>query len=596
MRLLVKFIPVLFVILCSYWAIAPFFHTGFFPIHDDAQVQRVFEMHKALADGMFPVRWVSDLGYGYGYPIFNFYAPFVYYVGGFISLLGIDALSATKIVMALGVVCSGTFMYLLAREFWGRAGGIISALLYVYAPYHAVDIFVRGDVAEFWAYAFIPLAFWGVYKVFKHLHQVANLKQENTKVKIQSSKIQLKIQREMWSWAIVGSLGYAGIIISHNLTAMMVTPFLFVWSVGLYLLLRSHDRKYRPYFVLLTLLLSIGLAAFYWLPTLTELKYTNVLSQIGGGADYHDHFVCLSQLWNSPWGFGGSTRGCVSDGLSFKIGKLHILVTLFSLLSLFIFWKKEKLKFSVIIFAVLSLLFSIFLMLPQSQFVWDAIPQMAFFQYPWRFLLMTAFFTSFISGSLVILIKAIPALSHSVKMWSVSGVTVLAALVIVVSNAKVFVPQVYVAKTVSDYTNRYNLTWVTSKISDEYMPKGFITPKAPNQIPKTKIDTQGKPAIVTKLQEKTHVISADIVATKQTDILINQAYFPGWHVFIDGKQSWFTYFNKGMLVTVPQGSHTIVLRFAQTPIEIIGNAISLASFLVLLLGIILLRKPLYEAK
>src|SRR3989344_8168557 len=146
--------PILIVLILSFFSIKPLLMSGFFPIHDDTQVARVYEMGKALSDGMFPVRWVQDLGYGYGYPIFNFYAPLAYYVGGFFNVLGIDALVSTKAMMVLGIVFSGIFMYFLAREFWGEAGGVISGLFYLFSPYHAVDIYVRGDVSEFWAYTF----------------------------------------------------------------------------------------------------------------------------------------------------------------------------------------------------------------------------------------------------------------------------------------------------------------------------------------------------------------------------------------------------------------------------------------------------------
>jgi hypothetical protein len=40
-------------------------------------------------------------------------------------------------------------MYLLGKAVWGRIGGTLSAVLYLLAPYHALDIYVRGDVAEF---------------------------------------------------------------------------------------------------------------------------------------------------------------------------------------------------------------------------------------------------------------------------------------------------------------------------------------------------------------------------------------------------------------------------------------------------------------
>ncbi|KKQ34539.1 MAG: hypothetical protein US51_C0035G0007 [Microgenomates group bacterium GW2011_GWA2_37_6] len=114
---LINFWPLIILIIISLLTITPFLHSGFFPVHDDTQVQRVFEMRKALSDGMFPVRWVPDLGYGYGYPVFNFYAPLPYYIGGFIALAGIDVLLATKIMIA-GVVFGSSFsMYLLAKEF-----------------------------------------------------------------------------------------------------------------------------------------------------------------------------------------------------------------------------------------------------------------------------------------------------------------------------------------------------------------------------------------------------------------------------------------------------------------------------------------------
>src|SRR3990170_1206496 len=112
-----EYIFIALIFLLSYWALKSLFIPGFFPIHDDTQVSRVYEMAKALKDGMFPVRWVADLGYGYGYPIFNFYAPLAYYVGGFFTLLGFYALISTKIMMILGILLSGVFMYLLARKF-----------------------------------------------------------------------------------------------------------------------------------------------------------------------------------------------------------------------------------------------------------------------------------------------------------------------------------------------------------------------------------------------------------------------------------------------------------------------------------------------
>lgn len=56
-------------------AIAPLFHKGFFTMHDDQQVVRLYEMDQALAAGQFPARWIANLGFGFGYPLFIFYPP-----------------------------------------------------------------------------------------------------------------------------------------------------------------------------------------------------------------------------------------------------------------------------------------------------------------------------------------------------------------------------------------------------------------------------------------------------------------------------------------------------------------------------------------
>jgi len=447
------------VLILSFWAIKSFFIPGFFPIHDNTQIARVFEMKKVLQSGVFPVRVVPDLGYGYGYPIFNFYAPLAYYIGASFMFLGFDALVATKIMMALGVVLAGILMYLLAREFFGEFGGIVSGLFYLYAPYHAVDIYVRGDVAEFWAYAFIPLMLLGFYKVF-----------EDSRLKTQNSKIQFKIQK----FGVVGALGFAGVILSHNLTALMVTPFLIATCLIFIIFSKKGIRISISLQLFFYIFLGLILAAFYWIPAFVEMRYTNVLSQIGGGANFRDHFVCLRQLWDSPWGFGGSTAGCI-DGLSFKIGKLHILISITAFILMFFIKKIRRSKDGAIIFfSFLGLLLSVFFTLEISKPIWEAIPVMAFFQYPWRFLILASFFSSLLAGSLTILLR-----ECNIKPYLIIFPLVFFLLF---SNLKLFNPQTILSKTAKDFTSEYALKWVASKTSDEYLPVNFKKPKDQNGV------------------------------------------------------------------------------------------------------------------
>jgi uncharacterized membrane protein len=556
MKVLKNILPLIFVLGLSFFAVLPFFHAGFFPIHDNTQVQRVFEMSKSLRDGMIPVRWVLDLGFGYGYPIFNFYAPFAYYVGSFINLLGFNALMATKIMMVLGILVSGASMYLFAKEVWGKAGGVLASLLYVFAPFHAVDIYVRGDVAEFWAYALTPFVFYGLLNVHK------------------SSKFR---------FVIIGALAFAGLIISHNLTAFMATPFILMFAVLLFL-----GNKKTGINLLLTLILGLLLSAFYWMPALTEINYTNVFSQIGGGADYKDHFVCLSQLWSSPWGFGGSVKGCI-DGLSFMIGKLQILLFILSVLITFVAWKLNKVfdkKIILVVFFSFLLLVSIFLTLDYSKPVWDFIKPMAVLQYPWRFLLMVAFCISFIAGGFIYFIDSLFKNKSVVLV-----IAIVLSLIIVGFSDKYFIAQAYFQVSSQDFTSVKVIKFDTSKISSEYMPKNFQKPNNFSQIPNLqKLST--KDILIVLVKQKTQGAEFKINVKKTGNYIFPIAYFPAWKANLDSKEIKILEEKSGISVNLPSGQHNLKFTFIQTPVERISNLISIAGILSIILGIIFKKKLL----
>ncbi len=551
------------IVLFSIPAVIPLFQPGFFPMHDDTQVARVYEMGQALKDGVFPVRIVTNLGYGYTYPIFNFYAPLAYYLGGFFTVLGASSLIGAKLMIIIGVVVSGITMYLLGKELWGRFGGILSALLYVYAPYHALDIYVRGDISESWAYSFIPLAFYGLLKLYRTQH---------------------------WWYVIIGSIGYAGIILSHNLTALMVTPFLFLFTVLITLAQVSKKRKNVLLFFL-PLVFGIVISSFYWLPALAEMKYTNVLSQIGGGAHFIDHFVCPSQLWESQWGYGGSVRGCL-DGMSYRVGKLHLLGVLVTLL-LFLFVKRKGHEQTTLsLFFFFSFLFSIFLLLPISESLWSTIPFMSFFQYPWRFLIMVSFFSSIVIGSLVSLLPTL-ILKQRAYMQPLF-VIALFSVGIGLLYFKLFIPQYIEDRQDGHYTNNTMLRFTTSKLSDEYLPMHFTKPQSASEIVTDRFIGQG--IRVSDVSERTGDIRATVQAQDRTNVLVKVAYFPSWEVLIDGVVSSFQKRNDGLLIVLPPGEHTIQIHSRQTPIELLSTVMSVIGIITLATGIIYYRKTKNYAK
>lgn len=538
------------IIILSFFSYRFLLQTGFFPMHDNTQVARVFEMTKSLKDGMIPVRWVSDLGYGYGYPIFTFYAPLAYYVGGLIGLVT-SALLATKIMIGLGIVLSGVTMFFLGNKLFGRVGGIVVSLLYIYAPYHGVDVFVRGNIAEVWAYACLPLAFLGIVQVWK---------------------------RPSWKAAIATAVGIAGVILSHNLSAFMLMPFLLVCAFVM--ILFSKNKRYALRFTLYAFIFGLGLSAFYTLPVIAEMKYTNVVSQIGGGADFHDHFVCLSQLWQSPWGYGGSAKGCV-DGLSFMVGKIQLLMAALGVVASILLWRKHRFMSVVGVVTLAFLLFSLFMTLQASEWLWNTLPFFPFLQYPWRYLLLASFFSAVLGG----------VAYYVVSIWNKRiGFLLVVVLVLglLVFASKYFVPQTMLPVDSSSYTSKVQLTFTTSRISDEYMPKDFDKPSSLKNVPSQLVSLQKGTYVVIKNTTQEKDIELSLPEEEKINLAI--AYFPAWQARLDGKEEPVSQTSHGIQLTALKGMHRLALSYRQTPIEIAGDIISLTSAFLLILGIILEAK------
>lgn len=541
MRISLKgFIFVFLVIILSFGAIRPLLVPGFFPMHDDTQPARVYEMAKALSFGQFPVRWVGELGYGFGYPLFNFYAPLPYYIGGIFNLMGFDILVATKIMFIVGILLAGVSMYFLGREMVGDIAGLVSAVLYMYAPYHAVNIYVRGSVGEFYAYGFLPLVHLGILKIIKSTRK---------------------------SGIIIGAIGIAGVLLSHNILGMITGFFL---SIGviiclIWLLIRKQNLPVICYLVSV-ICLGFGLSSFFTIPALMEKKYTRVEELTTGGSNFRQHFLYLDQLWDSPWGFAGSAPGR-EDGMSFKIGKMHLILGLLSLPALLLLYKRKSndyLHYSLFII-------SVFLMLEQSKLIWEALPWFAYIQYPWRFLNFALFSLSVLTGVLFIPFK------KSVQI-------VMGGLIIFITlwlNIKYFVPKEYLPVKDEDYTNDLNLRYKISKISDEYLPKEFKVPSRMEEIAwqglvGTSEVVIKKPVIETPTEKKYY-----LNVVKPTNIILNIAFFPGWQAQLDGQKIEILNSKGRIKVNLPAGEHKLEFVFSDTLVRRLANTISLFSLVLL---------------
>lgn len=408
--LLVLFIPVL-------W---PIFRSDFFQMHDWTHVARLVELDLAIKAGQIPPRWAPDFGWGYGMPLFHFYAPLPYYFAELFYLIKVPAVWAIKAVFAFNFIAGGYFMYLWAKEQWGKLGGLISAIAFVYLPYRAVQFYVRGALGELTAMTFIPLFFYAVQK----------------------KKI------------VLAALAWTGIFLSHNVIAL----FSLIFMAGYFLF---HIKYWRQWLILS--LLTFGLSAFFLLPAFLEKDLTIVNNLTGGYSNYKFHFIYLRQLWQRTWGYGGSIFG-LEDNISFQLGWPQIFLFFPALW----FWRK-----SIYVFIALSL--AIFMMTFHSQFIWDRVPILALAQFPWRLLAFAATFVAFFSGSIFSFREW--GIFHSRNVLSA-----VIIFLIIILNWQYFRPEKFSPVNDYYYTDRQKIASKMSDILFDYLPKTAVKPIIPRDI------------------------------------------------------------------------------------------------------------------
>ena len=150
----------------------------------------------------------------------------------------------------------------------------------------------------------------------------------------------------------------------------------------IYLFYLKKNKKFL-FLCFLSILLGLGLSFFFWFPAFFEGKYT--LRDIVTEGEYIKRFASPISLIFGKWSFGGS--GIFST----QIGIIHLIIALISpvvLLKLF----KEKSK--LLLFFVLTLfyfLFSSFLLLKESNIIYQSITTLQKLQFPWRFLSTVVF-------------------------------------------------------------------------------------------------------------------------------------------------------------------------------------------------------------
>ncbi len=567
--------------------IIPFFHKGFFPTHDDVQVGRIFEMFQALKYGTFPPRWASGLLYGHGYPLFSFYSPLTYYLGALLVFAGANFLLATKLVFLMAFFLGAIAIYLLVKEMFGRLPALVASIVFSYAPYKAVDVYVRGSLPEFLSLSLFPLVLWLNWRLLKSKNLI---------------------------WLPLFALSLSFLALAHNISFVIFAFFLAVFN--LLIILGQKEKKEMFTRVIGGTFLALLISSFFWMPLLAETKLVR-LSDQPWPLPYDRFFLTYKQLWSSPWGFNGFYE---PEPMSLQLGKSFIVFSLLAfLLGLFKkydFKKKLWLIFSGFFF------FSIFMTTFPSNFIWKALPFLAFFQFPWRFHVLITFCGSILIATIVYHLGQIVSQKKSCRL--IVGLFALIIIgLMVFENYRFFRPRTYLIPEVSGRTSSIGKTisnffesegdcdwesiykeeyagWNETEAKNDYKARGgsceIGTAFAFSET--TTWDDEYLPKWVKKKpkdyeREKVKLISGEgeiiniswgysqksfvFTGKKESVLELAHIYYPGWKALVNGEQKEIDYSNEGglMRVNLSPGRNELNFVFSKTPLRLTFEIASL---------------------
>jgi len=532
------------ILFASVLASLPLLRADFFHFSDEPHIANLYQMVRALGSGQIPPRWAPDMSYEFGYPLFNFYYVLPFYIASAFYLLGGSLILSLKLTFLLTIPLSGLFMFLWLKKHTDSWTATVGSVVYIFSPYRAVDLYVRGAIGEAVAFVFFPLIMWAIFKVFE--------------------KIRLRYVSLL---ALISGLFF----LSHNLAPIIFLPFALIYA----LVLGYNFKSFRNFVrVLLGVILGFGLASFFVVPAFVEKSLLNTQTPF----NYWDHFPFIKQLIYSPFRYGASNPG-MGDDISFQLGIINIVLFFASLF--FIRKATKTIKRLYLVFAA-SFAACLFLMNIRSTFLWEAFSLSAYIQFPWRILMLTTFLTS----SLVIFWKV-----HSEFLKYLAALLIILTVAI---NFSYFKPSEYYNPDDNYFLTRFfardTANAITnpqySNYSEDYLLLPIWVTKRPSFVPVNKFSSET--IDIKAINTKSPV---DYSVEVEGDGLLEfyTYYFPGWYAKIDDKPAKIEilkpYGNIG--VNVSDGQLKVDVYWQETLLRKVSDAVSVLSGIVIL-GLFLL--------
>jgi hypothetical protein len=231
-----------------------------------------------------------------------------------------------------------------------------------------------------------------------------------------------------WLW---GSLAWAGLVLTHNLTALLMMP---VALLHLGVLAVWTRRWRRLWGAAGALALAAGLSALFWLPALVESRAVGL--SVGASAGYANHMLTAATWLRRSVAFflnPPETLGPVFPLSWFALALVAVgLILLLRRLPSFRRDDTRQPPLPLVGFHLAVAIGAMFMTTAASLFIWQPLTSLlGQLQYPWRFLLLEAVGLMGVAAALPALLAkepsadrvGVPAVSRSADRVGVPAVS-----------------------------------------------------------------------------------------------------------------------------------------------------------------------------
>jgi hypothetical protein len=528
--------------------------------HSEYHALRVLLVADLWRSGEFIPRWVPELAGGLGYPLFIYYGWLSYALAAELNVLGLDPVAALNAVTIAAALWQAVGAWMLGRELGGRAGGWVACVLFAFAPYQLVNLYVRGNFPEFVAGSFAPWALW-------------------TMVRLIARKSR---------WNMVGCAAcLAASALCHNISGLTLGAT--ITTVGLLFAgtLPAGQRKAGAGRVILASAAGAMLSAFFWLPILVGRHYVRLANDFSGYLDYRQHFLYLHQLVSTAWGYGFSLPG-PDDTMPLQLGIAQVatLLVLAPLGAVLLRSSFSLRRVRLLGCALLALVLA-FLTTRLSAWLWSIVTPLAVLQFPWRLHLPGTLLVA-ATGAMAVRVLAAPRWWRWRWLRPEVLLAVCAALALAATSLRHCRPLATYVCDEATLRKLLDLGYYTTSIQDEFRPVWANDLDGLGHLMRTEhAALDGVPIAEAKLPEPEQrgrfALHAQIEHAGELRLPI--FWFPGWSISVDGvSQPSYPCAGTGVICTrVNAGAHVIAAAWRPTLVCHLGSALSLAALAGLVL-------------